>query len=125
MQFDIRFLHISSINIILLLFIFAAIGHILQDGPKGKFLSHTLYKYFHIMLFIAIVSGVWMTIQQPWLWTLPNYKYKIFMSIILVITSILFFMDKNLRQPYRSIITVAIFMIIYSISMYIGSYGRM
>ena len=125
MQFNIKFLHISSVNILLLLFMFAAIGYILQDGSKGKFLSHTLYKYFHIILSIAIISGIWLIIQQPWIWSFPNYKYKIFMSTILILTSVLFFIDKKLRQPYRAVITISIFMIIYSISMYVGSYGSM
>ena len=124
MQFDIKFLHICSVNIILLLFIFAAIGYILQDGKKGRFSSYTFYKYFHIILSVAIISGIYMIIQEQWRWSLPHYKYKIFITIILIIISGLFFLDKNLHQRYRPVITFVIFMIIYSISRYIGSYGN-
>jgi len=124
MQFDIKFLHICSVNIILLLFIFAAIGYILQDGKKGRFSSHTFYKYFHIILSVAIISGIYMIIQEQWKWSLPHYKYKIFITIILIIISGLFFLDKNLHQQYRPVITFVIFMIIYSISRYIGSLGN-
>ena len=126
MHFDIKFLHICSVNIIILLFIFAAIGYILQDGSKGRFLSQTLYKYFHITLSIAIISGVWLIAEDGfWRLTLPNYKYKVFMTLILIIISIIFALDKNLRQQYRSVITISLFMIIYSISMYLGSYGNL
>ena len=125
MQFDIKFLHICSVNIILLLFIFAAIGHILQDGPKGKFLSQTLYKYFHITLGVAIISGIWLISENGfWRLSLPNYKYKIFISIILVIITVIFALNGNQRHRHRSAITIILFIIVYSISMYLGSYNN-
>ena len=125
MKFDVTFLHLCSVNIILLLFIFAAIGYILQDGAKGAFLSNKLYRYVNIMLVIAVVSGVWLLSESNfWRLSLPNYQYKIFITIILVTVSVLFELFKMQRFAYRSIVTIILFMIIYSISMYLGSFSN-
>ena len=125
MKFDIIFLHLCSVNIILLLFIFAAIGYILQDGAKGAFLSEKLYRYVNIMLAIAVVSGVWLLSESNfWRLSLPNYQYKIFITVILVTVSVLFELFKMQRFAYRSIVTIILFMIIYSISMYLGSFSN-
>ena len=125
MKFDIIFLHLCSVNIILLLFIFAAIGYILQDGAKGAFLSEKLYRYVNIMLAIAVASGVWLLSESNfWRLSLPNYQYKIFITVILVTVSVLFELFKMQRFAYRSIVTIILFMIIYSISMYLGSFSN-
>ena len=125
MKFDVTFLHLCSVNIILLLFIFAAIGYILQDGAKGAFLSKKLYRYVNIMLAVAVVSGVWLLSESNfWRLSLPNYQYKIFITIILIAVSVLFEFSKNQRFAYRSIVTIILFMIIYSISMYLGSFSN-
>ncbi len=125
MKFDVTFLHLCSVNIILLLFIFAAIGYILQDGAKGAFLSKKLYRYVNIMLAIAIISGVWLLSESNfWRFSLPNYQYKIFVTIILIVVSVLFHLSKMQRFAYRSIVTIILFMIIYSISMYLGSFSN-
>ena len=125
MKFDIIFLHLCSVNIILLLFIFAAIGYILQDGEKGAFLSKKLYRYVNIMLAIAVVSGVWLLSESNfWRLSLPNYQYKVFITIILITVSVLFELFKMQRFAYRSIVTIILFMIIYSISMYLGSFSN-
>ena len=125
MKFDVTFLHLCSVNIILLLFIFAAIGYILQDGAKGAFLSKKLYRYFNIMLAVAVVSGVYLLSESNfWRLSLPNYQYKIFITTILVMVSVLFKFSKNQRFAYRSIVTIILFMIIYSISMYLGSFSN-
>lgn len=125
MKFDVTFLHLCSVNIILLLFIFAAIGYILQDGAQGTFLSKKLYRYVNIMLAIAVISGVWLLSESNfWRFSLPNYQYKIFVTIILIVVSILFHLSKMQRFAYRSIVTIILFMIIYSISMYLGSFSN-
>ena len=125
MKFDVSFLHLCSVNIILLLFIFAAIGYILQDGAKGAFLSKKLYRYVNIMLAVAVVSGVWLLSESNfWRLSLPNYQYKIFITVILIAVSVLFEFSKNQRFAYRSIVTIILFMIIYSISMYLGSFSN-
>ncbi len=125
MKFDVTFLHLCSVNIILLLFIFAAIGYILQDGAKGAFLSKKLYRYVNIMLAVAVVSGVWLLSESNfWRLSLPNYQYKIFITAILIAVSVLFEFSKNQRFAYRSIVTIILFMIIYSISMYLGSFSN-
>ena len=125
MKFDMTFLHVCSVNIILLLFIFAAIGYILRDGAKGKFLSDSLYRYFHIMLAIAVLSGIWLIAESNfWRLALPNYQYKIFVSVILVIVSVIFGLSGTKQFSYRSVVTIVLFMIIYSISMYLGSYSN-
>ena len=125
MKFDVTFLHLCSVNIILLLFIFAAIGYILQDGAKGAFLSKKLYRYVNIMLAVAVVSGVWLLSESNfWRFSLPNYQYKIFITVILIAVSVLFEFSKNQRFAYRSIVTIILFMIIYSISMYLGSFSN-
>ena len=125
MKFDVTFLHLCSVNIILLLFIFAAIGYILQDGAKGAFLSKKLYRYVNIMLAVAVVSGVWLLSESNfWRLSLPNYQYKIFITAILIAVSVLFEFSKSQRFAYRSIVTIILFMIIYSISMYLGSFSN-
>ena len=125
MKFDVIFFHLCSVNIILLLFIFAAIGYILQDGAKGAFLSKKLYRYVNIMLAVAVVTGVWLLSESNfWRLSLPNYQYKIFITVILIAVSVLFEFSKNQRFAYRSIVTIILFMIIYSISMYLGSFSN-
>ena len=125
MKFDVTFLHLCSVNIILLLFIFAAIGYILQDGAQGAFLSKKLYRYVNIMLVIAVISGVWLLSESNfWRFSLPNYQYKIFITLILIVVSVLFHLSKIQRFAYRSIVTIILFMIIYSISMYLGSFSN-
>ena len=125
MRLDMTFLHVCSVNIILLLFIFAAIGYILQDGAKGKFLSSTLYRYVNIMLGITTLSGMWLISESNfWRLSLPNYQYKIFISAILIAVSIIFELSNTKGFPYRSIVTIVLFIIIYSISMYLGSYSH-
>ena len=64
MNFDMTFIYTSSLNIILLLFIFAAVGYILQDGAHGPFLSKKLYKYIHLMLGIVVISDIWLIVES-------------------------------------------------------------
>lgn len=125
MNFDMTFIYTSSLNIILLLFIFAAVGYILQDGAHGPFLSKKLYKYIHLMLGIVVISDIWLIVESNfWRLSMPIYQYKLFLTIILIIVSVLFERSQTQKFIYRSIVTVTLFMIIYSLSFYIESYSN-
>ena len=52
MYFYIEYIHIWSANIVLLLFILSAIGHILQDNDKNSPQSKKLIQYYNIILLI-------------------------------------------------------------------------
>ena len=125
MNFDATFIYTSTLNIILLLFIFAAVGYILQDGAHGSFLSHKLYKYIHFLFAISVLTEIWIIIESNfWLLSIPIYRYKLFVTFILIIVSVLFEKSRFPNFLYRSITTVVLFMIIYSITFYLESFNN-
>jgi len=117
-----KFLHIWSVNIILLMFIFGAIGYIFNDTKIKRILTSKLLQYYHFILFITFMTGFVMVIQNIFWIHFPLFQYKIFIASMLILLSLF---QKRLfpyKSNMQSIITILIFICIYSISMLIGSY---
>tara|TARA_B100000700_G_C15039032_1_gene854297 strand:- start:1183 stop:1548 length:366 start_codon:yes stop_codon:yes gene_type:complete len=119
-----KFLHIWSINIILLLFIFAAIGFIFNEKRSKKVLTAKLLKYYHIILSITILTGLLMIVDNLFWIQFPLFQYKIFIIGLLVTLSVLHKRFISSQSNIRSILTILLVIIIYSISMIIGSYAH-
>ena len=117
-----KFLHIWSVNIILLMFIFGAIGYIFNEKTNKQILTPQLLKYYHIILGIGFVTGIIMIIENVFWLRLPIFQYKIFFTIMLTLLSIFHLKLLPNKLNIRSILTILIVICIYSISMIIGSY---
>ena len=117
-----KFLHIWSVNIILLMFIFGAIGYIFNEQKNKRILTDQLLKYYHIILLLAFGTGIIMIIEKSFWMRLPIFQYKIFFTITLVLLSIFHMKILPNKSNIRSIVTILIVICIYSISMIIGSY---
>ena len=117
-----KFLHIWSVNIILLMFIFGAIGYIFNEQRNKRILTTQLLKYYHIILIIALTTGIIMIIENVFWLSLPIFQYKIFFTIILILLSLFHVKILPNKSNIRSIVTILIIICIYSISMIIGSY---
>ena len=93
--------------------------------------SYVLLFYYYQLLTIKNPSGIniifsGLSLGLGILTKGTSYVFLFSIGITFFIYSILYIYPINrIMVLYRSIITVAIFMIIYSISMYIGSYARM
>ena len=117
-----KFLHIWSVNIILLMFIFGAIGYIFNEQKNKRILTAQLLKYYHIILLVAFGTGMIMIIENTFWMRLPIFQYKSFFTITLVLLSIFHMKILPNKSNIRSIVTILIVICIYSISMIIGSY---
>ena len=117
-----KFLHIWSVNIILLMFIFGAIGYIFNEQRNKRILTTQLLKYYHIILIIALTTGIIMIIENVFWLSLPIFQYKIFFTIMLILLSLFHVKILPNKSNIRSIVTILIIICIYSISMIIGSY---
>ena len=117
-----KFLHIWSVNIILLMFIFGAIGYIFNQNTNKKILTPQLLKYYHMMLIIAVITGIAMIVENIFWLRFPIFQYKLFITIALVLLSIFHLKLLPGKSNIRSIITILMIISIYSVSMIIGSY---
>lgn len=117
-----KFLHIWSVNIILLMFIFGAIGYIFNEQKNKRILTTQLVKYYHIILIVALTTGIIMIIENVFWLSLPIFQYKIFFTIMLILLSLFHVKILPNKSNIRSIVTILIIICIYSISMIIGSY---
>lgn len=119
-----KFLHIWSVNIILLMFIFGAIGYIFNEKRNKQILTSQLFQYYHIMLAVTFITGIIMIVENMFWLRLPIFQYKTFISIMLILLSVLHMKFLPKQSNARSAITILIVISIYSISMIIGSYGN-
>lgn len=119
-----KFLHIWSVNIILLMFIFGAIGYIFNEKRNKQILTSQLFQYYHIMLVVTFITGIIMIVENIFWLRLPIFQYKTFISIMLILLSVLHMKFLPKQSNARSAITILIVISIYSISMIIGSYGN-
>ena len=119
-----KFLHIWSVNIILLMFIFGAIGYIFNEKRNKQILTSQLFQYYHIMLAVTFITGIIMIVENMFWLRLPIFQYKTFISIMLILLSVLHMKFLPKQSNARSAITILIVICIYSISMIIGSYGN-
>ena len=119
-----KFLHIWSVNIILLMFIFGAIGYIFNEKSNKRILTTQLLKYYHIILAVALITGIIMVIENIFWLRLPLFQYKIFISMMLILLSIFHMKFLPNKSNIRSIITILMVICIYSLSMLIASYSN-
>ena len=117
-----KFLHIWSVNIILLMFIFGAIGYIFNEQKNKQIITPQLLKYYHIMLIIAVITGVAMIVENIFWLRFPIFQYKLFITTALVLLSIFHLKLLPGKSNIRSIITILMIISIYSVSMIIGFY---
>ncbi len=117
-----KFLHIWSVNIILLLFIFGAIGYILNEKTNKQILTNQLIRYYRIILFITFITGLLMVMENIFWISFPIFQYKLFIFSMLILFLTFYTKFFLTKSNMHSIITILIFICIYSISMIIGSY---
>jgi len=117
-----KFLHIWSVNIILLMFIFGAIGYIFNETKNKQILTKKLLMYYHIILAVTLITGLIMILENMFWIQFPIFQYKIFITIMLVLFSLFHIKFIPQKSNIRSIITIILVICIYSISMVIGSY---
>jgi len=122
MSFYIEYIHIWSANIVLLLFILSAIGHILQDNDKNSPLSKKLIQYYNIILLILVLTGCIMLISNQFWISFPIFKYKLILVTLLISLSIIYYLYQNKSKKINPIFLILSFLAVYSISMIIGRY---
>ena len=124
MSFYIEYIHIWSANIVLLLFILSAIGHILQDNDKNSPLSKNLIQYYNIILLILVLTGFIMLISNQFWISFPIFKYKLILVTLLISLSIIYYFYQNTSKKINPIFLILSFLAVYSISMIIGRYAN-
>ena len=117
-----KFIHIWSVNIILLMFIFGAIGYIFNEKSSKVILTDRLLRYYHIMFIIAIISGTVMVIENNFWMSFPTFQYKLFVILMIIAASLLSRRLFPSTSNIRSILTIALIILVYSISLLIGSF---
>ena len=116
------YVHIWSANIILLMFILGAIGYILNQKTQKKIISDQLLKYFNYTLSLAIATGVYMIMVNTYWMTFPKFLMKVSVTIALATLSIVSLRQLDRHNNLRSILIIALFVAVYSMSLLIGSY---
>jgi len=106
------------------MFIFGAIGYIFNEKRNKQILTSQLFQYYHIMLAVTFITGIIMIVENMFWLRLPIFQYKTFISIMLILLSVLHMKFLPKQSNARSAITILIVISIYSISMIIGSYGN-
>ena len=59
------YIHIFSLNIILLLFMFSSIGYILNENSDKAILTKKLKLYFTILFIAALLSDLLIVFENP------------------------------------------------------------
>ena len=118
----ILYIHLWSVNIILLMFILGAIGYILNEEKQEYIISHRLLTYFNYVFSITIITGLYMIIINSYWMSFPKFLIKLFLVITLIAITISFHKSIALHSNLRSLIIIILFICIYSISLLIGSY---
>ena len=116
-----KYMHILSVNIILLMFIFGAIGYIFNEKSKKIILTDQLFRYYHIILIIVIITGVLMILENRFWISFPTFQYKMLATLLLVSLSLFHRKFLSSQSNIRSIITILLIIALYSISLLIGS----
>ncbi len=118
----ILYIHLWSVNIILLMFIIGAIGYILNEEKQQYIISTKLLKYLNYVLSISIITGIIMLLINTYWISFPKFLIKL--SVIMILLGVMIQFRKTIEHHnnLRSTIIIGLFIIIYSISMLIGSY---
>ena len=118
----ILYIHLWSVNIILLMFILGAIGYILNQQKQQYIISTSLIKYFNYVFCVTIIRGLYMNAVNSYWISFPKFIIKISVVMILAAIAIKYRQSLHLHSNLRSIVIIALFIMIYSISLLIGSY---
>ena len=110
-------IHIWSSNIIFLMFIIASVGYILRDKKLPDLTSSLLFKFYYILITIIVISGIYLLAKNYDIFTHSIYWIKIVMSIILVVLSVSHYFYKRINPT----LFIIIYIMIYSISIIVGS----
>ncbi len=121
MSFYIEYIHIWSANIVFLLFILSAIGHILQDG-NNRYLSKNFVKYYNVLLFLLVLTGLIILINNQFWISFPIFRYKLILVIILISISTAYCFFHKKSTQINPIFLILSFLSVYSVSMLIGRY---
>ncbi len=118
----ILYIHLWSVNIILLMFIIGAIGYILNEEKQQYIISTRLLKYINYILSISLISGIIMLLINTYWISFPKFLIKL--SVIMILFGVMVHFRRRIEHHsnMRSVIIIILFMAIYSISMLIGSY---
>ena len=116
------YIHLWSVNIILLMLILGSIGYILNEQKQKQIISVNFFKYFNYMLSLTIGTGAYMAFVNNYWVGFPKFLLKLSLVLILSGVSISYTQRLASHNNQRSIIIIALFIIIYSISLLIGSY---
>ena len=114
---DLINIHIWSANFLLLMFLIASVGYILRDKELPDLTSSLLFKFYYILIAMLVISGIYLISNNDEPLTHIIYWIKIFMTIVLVGISVVHYYYKRIKP----IIFIILFIIIYSISMMVGS----
>ena len=118
----ILYIHLWSVNIILLMFILGAIGYILNQEKQQYIISINLIKYFNYVFCVSIITGLCMLAVDNYWISFPKFIIKISIVMALAAIVITYRQRLDLHNNFRSIVIIVLFIMIYSISLLIGSY---
>ena len=114
--------HLWSVNIILLMFILGAIGYILNEEKQKYIISTNFIKYFNYLFSIAVITGLYMLVVNNFWISFPTFLIKV--SIVMILAGVAMIYRRQLEQHnnIRSMLIIILFILIYSMSLLIGSY---
>ena len=115
------YIHIFSLNIILLLFMFCSIGYILNEKSDKKILTKKLKLYFTILLIVALSSDLWIVFENPFWLSFPIFQFKLILILILITLSKISLRIIALNQNAFSILFFLLFLLLYSTTIFIES----
>lgn len=122
MSYYIVYIHVWSANIVILLFILSTIGYILKDAQKNTILNKQLLKYYNIVFIILIITGTTLLANNLFWISFPTFQYKLIMVLVSLSLSIIYYRNEKKSIPISPIYLIISFLVVYSLSMVMGSY---
>ena len=114
-------IHIWSLNLVMLLIIFSAIGYILNEGADKYILTKRLQRYVMYFIFIALICDIIKIYYNPFWILFPTMHYKILSLVTTIIVSQSYLKILDIKQNYRSVLIIFLFRISYSLMIFIDS----
>ena len=114
-------IHIWSLNLVMLLIIFSAIGYILNERTDKYILTKRLQRYVMYLIFIALISDIIKIYYNPFWILFPTMNYKILSLVTTIIVSQRYLKILDIQQNYRSLLIIVLFLISYSLMIFIDS----
>ena len=117
----INYIHTWSLNFVMLLLIFSAIGYILNENLDKHIITKRLQKYISYLLIIALISDIIKIYNNPFWISFPTMQYKILSITAAIILSQSYRTIFDMKQNYRSVLIIILFLISYSFLIIIAS----